>query len=339
MSFKASFALLPWLVCLLAAIPVSAGASSTTTIELRPVAEVRPGPVRLGDIAYLHGPDLAMLRELIALPLGNAPQANRAITLERHNLAAWVSSRRPMAKAAYQLQWTGTERTTVQVPIQRLPGTRLAEAARAPLLAWLRQFGERTSAELISDLQSLPLPVGRIEIRPRPLPPTLPLSRRIAVWLDIYCDNRFARALPVRFEISAWQAVPVAARDLPSGMPLSSGAAQPALVTHDVDVTLLGVHPLSQKELTAAIQDAAPQLRHALRKGQPLTSQALETAPAVARGQWITVEARSGVIDLQLRAEALQDARPGQTVRLKTSQGTAPLLARVIGPGKVEILQ
>lgn len=60
--------------------------------------------------------------------------------------------------------------------------------------------------------------------------------------------------------------------------------------------------------------------------------------PAVLRGQWVALRAAAGAVRLEARAEALQDGRPGQSVRVRPGHGGGTLLARVVGPGQVEVL-
>jgi len=58
--------------------------------------------------------------------------------------------------------------------------------------------------------------------------------------------------------------------------------------------------------------------------------------PAVTRGTHALLAWRSGLVELEARVEVLQDGQPGQTVRVRGMTGPGTLLARVVGPGRLE---
>ncbi len=60
-------------------------------------------------------------------------------------------------------------------------------------------------------------------------------------------------------------------------------------------------------------------------------------APAVARGDWARLVSQAGAVTLESRVQVLQDAQLGQVVRVRQANGTGSVLARVSGPGVLEI--
>lgn len=62
-----------------------------------------------------------------------------------------------------------------------------------------------------------------------------------------------------------------------------------------------------------------------------------EALPAIARGEWVTLLARSSGIELESRAEALQDAHIGQPVRVRSAGASGSVVARVVARGRVEM--
>jgi flagella basal body P-ring formation protein FlgA len=64
-----------------------------------------------------------------------------------------------------------------------------------------------------------------------------------------------------------------------------------------------------------------------------------DATPVVARGEWVTLLARHGGIELESPAEALQDGRVGQPVRVRPTGASGSIVARVVAPGRVEIGQ
>ncbi|MNV36981.1 flagellar basal body P-ring biosynthesis protein FlgA [compost metagenome] len=78
-------------------------------------------------------------------------------------------------------------------------------------------------------------------------------------------------------------------------------------------------------------------LRKPLKAGEVLTRAHLESMPAVVRGNWALLQARSGDVAVESRVEVLQDGREGQLVRVKVPGAKGEVLARVTGPGQVEV--
>jgi flagella basal body P-ring formation protein FlgA len=62
-------------------------------------------------------------------------------------------------------------------------------------------------------------------------------------------------------------------------------------------------------------------------------------APLVTHGSVATLRAKTGPIVLESRVEVLQDGTQGQTVRVKMPKATGAVLARVTGPGQVEMVE
>ncbi len=59
--------------------------------------------------------------------------------------------------------------------------------------------------------------------------------------------------------------------------------------------------------------------------------------PAVARGERVTMSARVGVVVASVSAEALQDGKVGETIRVRNLQNGRVQQARVSRPGHVDI--
>jgi hypothetical protein len=97
--------------------------------------------------------------------------------------------------------------------------------------------------------------------------------------------------------------------------------------------------PLAEAAPSVLPAGAAPaRPANALAEAGPRDGAAADAlAPAVARGEWVTLAVSTGGIQLETRAEALQDARTGQPVRVRTQAGGGSIVARVVAPGRVEV--
>jgi len=88
-----------------------------------------------------------------------------------------------------------------------------------------------------------------------------------------------------------------------------------------------------------APRNAPPQLRRTLKAGDVLTDASVEPAAAVVRGNWARMQTHSGDVLIENRVEVLQDGRAGQLVRVRVPSSREEVIARVTGPGELELRQ
>lgn len=206
-----------------------AWAAPRASITLRPQVEVAADAVVLGDVAHLHSPELALIRQLVHLPIGRAPRDGQPASVDRQRLARWIQRETGLDPADFE--WRGSDGASVRRGTRQLAGSELAAAALATAREFLRQQaggGEVRVARWPRDLQ---LPVGEVQLRARPIDRAM--RSRMLVWVDVWSAGSFVRTVPVSLEV---QAAPLAA-----GMPLATGAAEGAakLAWHGQDATPL----------------------------------------------------------------------------------------------------
>lgn len=328
------------LLAAMTALPATAVAdgNAAVSIELRPRVQVAQGQVRLGDIAYLTARDLPMLRQLMALPVGAAPWPGSPALLERDTLERWVAARSGLYTGdgtGPAIRWSGAGETAIEAAAQELPGDTVVDAARSALMHWLSQRSLRAEVQAVSTARDLTLPAGNAVLRVRPLSAAATPSRRMLVWVDAWVDDRFVRTTAISFDVAAWAPATVAAARLDSGTAVDAVTLRGATTSREVNLAELrqGV-PLA----TSSTSDATGQrLRRALKPGEVLTDAHLEPMPAVTRGNWAQLLAHSGNVTVESRVEVLQDGRRGQLVRVKVPGAGGEVVARVTGPGQVEV--
>ncbi|QGW82241.1 flagellar basal body P-ring formation protein FlgA [Variovorax paradoxus] len=330
------------------AVPTLAAAQSLiepqVSIELRPQVKLDHGSVRLGDIAFLTTRDMPTLRRLMALPLGPAPRPGSPALLDRETIVRWVEARSGLqtVDSALRVQspairWTGASETEIESAAQQLPGEAVVSAARSALLNWLSQRSVRAEVEPVSTARDLLLPPGVPTLRVRPLANQAQPTRRMLVWVDAWVDDRFVRTTAVTFEVGAWAPVAVATTDVGRGATVDPVMLRGAMQTREVDLTTVRQGTPVASKAGGDSADGRQRLRRPLRPGEVLTSAHLETTPAVMRGNWAHLQARSGDVSVESRVEVLQDGRQGQVVRVKVPGSSGEVLARVTGPGQVEV--
>lgn len=329
---KASAALA---LCAAWSLHAVAGSEASISIELRSSVKIDQPQVRLGDIAYLTTQDLPTLRRLMALPIGAAPRPGAPSTLDRDTIARWVEAR----SGSSGIRWIGANETEIESAAQQLPGETVVDAARSALVGWLSERSVRAEVQPVSTARDLVLPAGVATLRVRPLASRAMPSRRMLVWVDAWVDDRFVRTTAVSFEVGAWAPVAVGVAGLERGATVDPIVRNGALERREVDLTTLrrGTPVGTDAEGRADLVAGKQRLRRPLRAGEVLTDAHLEPAPAVTRGNWAQLQARSGDVSVQSRVEVLQDGRPGQFVRVKVPGASGEVLARVTGPGQVEV--
>ncbi|OEC39418.1 flagella basal body P-ring formation protein FlgA [Pseudomonas sp. 1D4] len=77
--------------------------------------------------------------------------------------------------------------------------------------------------------------------------------------------------------------------------------------------------------------------RRSLRAGQVIGPANLAPPVLVRRGQRVTVLATAGGLNASVEAEALEDGRLGERIKLRNVSSRKPLEAKVTGPGQVRL--
>lgn len=314
-----------------------AAAGEAVRIELQSRVQVADAEVRLGDVARISGAPLPRQAQLGGVRLGRMPDSGDSLVLDREAVARWVRSQTGLAPG--QVSWTGSPTVELSWPRHALQGARIEQFAREGLLKWLAGHSERAQVESLGEVADQQIPAGprQVQLKLRPIAEALPRARMQA-WVDIYAGERFLRAVPVRFKVEAWKSLPVAAQDIPGGSPLQAGSEIPVR-----EVDLAALPPGEAAQAAAAgpslAFDQPMRFKRAVQAGDALTPSHFEPLPAVARGDWAVLRSGSGAVVLESRVQVAQDARVGQSIRVKPAQSASFVWARVTGPQSLELVQ
>ncbi|MCE3270982.1 MAG: flagella basal body P-ring formation protein FlgA [Ramlibacter sp.] len=214
---------------LLAAFAVSttAVAAPHADLQLVPQARVSDDQVTLGDLVRLQSDDLALVRRLVSLPVGQAPRPGESALVQRGTLADWV--RRSTGLANATLRWSGADAARVIRTSRQLRGEEIADAAMEGVRRVIAAAGQHAELRVRSSVRDVEVPDGKVQLLPRPTDSGAPLRNRALVWVDAWVNDRFIRSFPVTVEIS----------DLggqPGVVPVATGAGAMAQgVTHPDD--------------------------------------------------------------------------------------------------------
>lgn len=293
-----------WSTALLIALAAPVHARSVA-IELVAEAPVTGVFYALEEIARVEAEDPELARRVAARRIGRAPRVGQSHGVSRSDVAARVLHAFPELRG--RIEWRGSALVQVRGLGQTLLVEDYVAQAQAALEAWLAPRFAQYRLEPVAARAPVSLPLGAVTVRPR-LDSKIVPRRRMSVWLDFYVDAVHYRSLPVWFALSASRPGFVARHDLSAGIRPAPDTLRAAMVPVSgrcerlADETLVG----GNVRLLAAVQ-----------QGRPLCAENLAPRPAVARGEQLVITARSGPIEVQALATALEDGRPGQTIDVR----------------------
>ena len=309
-------------ICLAPAIVDAAPAR--VEISLRPEVTAEHAQVTLADVAALSTKDTELRERLANIPLGSVPRTGRDVRLDREQVMRWI---RAQLGPAADISWTGARESRIRLGVRELPGADVAAQVVEAVRAAFARAGKRVEIAVSSPPPGIRSAAGRVDIAIRPLPDTAALARHLVVWADISVDGRFVRTVPVRLDVKVFAPALVATRDQAAGEVIDPSG----VIVREVEWSGHDAFPVLPE------RSAHLRLRKRIAAGETLTRAHVERAPEVWRGQWATLRSHQGAVELETRAEVLQDGFPGQPVRVKLENATSAIMAYVSGPGVVEV--
>lgn len=248
-------------------------AGAGASIELLAEAKVAGPTVLLGEVARLHSDDPELLRKLVGLSLGRAPQAGDLAVLQRDALAGWL--RRQAVAQAAPIAWSGAEESKVVRRSAHVGGDDIAAAAAETLRSALSAQSRDARVQVATTPRDLEVPPGPVRLEVRGVERAT-LRNRAVLWVDVWAGERFVRAVPVSLEIARQAAMATAPSGEPNG-PDEPGALEPPAVARGDWATLRssdGV--ITVESRVEVLQDGRP--------GQKVRVRAhAATGPAFAR--------------------------------------------------------
>lgn len=187
-------ALLAWA----AALPAAA---ASVHVELLSSAAVSARTVTLGQIAHITSDDLSVIRRLVALPLGNAPEPDAPVSLDREALARWIRMRAGLAMR--DIEWSGEDRVQIHRLHARVQPDLVTQVAQSALTGWLRERSERFELHAVTDPRVLRVAGDGSRLSVRPIAYDQP-ARRMQLWVEVWNGAELVRSIPVIFDVKTF---------------------------------------------------------------------------------------------------------------------------------------
>ena len=321
MRFRLLTAALLWMVC-----ATGQTAWGNVQVFLRASVQVDQAELRVADVARLDG-DAALTALVSAVPLGVVPRDGSVRRITREEVQRWVEK---SLTQDVPMSWSGNR----VVQARRLQGevdpVRVFDLARREVLRVLSPRYDRVIAESAGS----PLPAsvaGRdLLMKVRGLAPDVPVAARMVVWIEFWRGAELVRAVPVPVRVQAM------ARVLEAEAAIVAGASLTAARFRSVerDVAALGSEPWPVEDALHTVRARRP-----IAAGQILSSALVEALPDVERGERVALRVRAGTVLIETAAQALSDGWRDRMVLVQPASGEAPVQARVLGSGMVEVAQ
>ena len=299
-------------------------------VSLMAQARVVGPSVRLADVADITSEDTALRERLARVDLGPAPPSGAPVRLTREAIARWVTVK---VSDAGRVRWRGAGVVQVDTRTQALAWGRLEALARSYLKEHLADEVGEMRLTPIDHGMAIDVPMGEISLAVRNLP-ARGIGAVMTVWIDIRVDDQPDKTVPVHFRVDGKRRVWVARTDQVPGVTVVPGAFE----LRDVPLDTVHRTPMSPEGLNQSAL-ASARLRRTIRTGQVLGADDVESAPEVARGETAILTMTWGAVMVESPVEVLQDGRQGELIRVRPRTSTEPVLARVVGRGKLEISQ
>lgn len=295
---------------MITALFLLAGVRVTLPVEAR-VAGVE---IRLGDVAQVSGDDAREVALVRAVPLGYAPAPGHSRLLNALRIAEEVGTHAP----GVSLVFDGVGACRVWPQTERLPGTRIDEAARAALE---RAFaGRDVTLSAVQPASDLELPKGE---RPAELRAQIQSDQtrpgRIGVTVQVTIDGAHWRNVITSWDVSEWQMRPVLVRALAAGETIGAALLERRRVSVAREAALEAEHLIGAR------------LARAMPEGSPLYPDDVVRELLVRNGDSLLLEVRRGSVTARVPAVAEQDGALGDEVRVRPTNGTRSLQAKVVG--------
>ena len=182
----------------------------------------------------------------------------------------------------------------------------------------------------VIEMPVVEVPVGQIEFPLNGLEPALESNQGVQLWRGdvLYADTR-RTSIWARVRVTEQYEAVIATRDLAAGTPIEPRSLRIETRTG----------PIERVKSADRIEDVQGRVaRRAIKAGSPVPSAILAEAPAVRRGDAVSVEVQSGLAHLRFEAIAETAASGGEMVELRNPVNGKTFRAKLNPDGKAIIV-
>lgn len=288
---------------------------SGVTVGLPMEADVRGTEITLADVATVTGDDAAEVQTVLDVSLGYAPAPGYSRLLTLAYLERAIAAGAPGVEVAFE----GEASVRVRPVVERIEPETVLALAEAEVR---RQVGD-ADAEVtaVDSLAAIQVPAGALpaELVVRPLGREVtPGTWSVAV--EVRVDGNLWRTLWSRWDVTVWETVPVLARDVSAGEPLTVSLFERRRIEVRGRTARGVLDPMALLGSTAARDLPEGHLVVAGDVHRPVIVQVHDT---------LFVQVTRGSVTARVPARALEAGAVGDRIRLRTLTGDKELSAVV----------
>ena len=313
------------LAIVLAALVPGRSHAALVKITLSADAEVQPArPVALRDIATIVASGETG-RRIGATIVATGPLPGERRTIQASYLRLVLNS----ADLGATVRVCGPEKVVLTGKCVRWAVDDLAQKAKAFLYELLPVDNRTYGISVTRVPRELVTAAGQtVEVRPRLLNSTARLGTN-TVALEAFVDGRSAATTSVTLDVKAVADAMVATGTIRQGEALTSQNTSWARR----DITRIN------NPIVATAGQSAPDYvaRRTISAGTPITAADVTVPPVVRKGEGVTLVVTCGSVKLSAPAEARQDGKTGDVIRVSCAASREDVHARIIERGLVEV--
>lgn len=313
------------IVLIVAAAGAAWSQPATARVTLLQAAEVQPAkPVALREIATIAASaDVTRRLGAIVVSTGPTPGEQRAVQ------ASYVRAAIGSANVSTPVRVTGAEKVVLTGKCARWPSADLIAQAKSFLTEVLPHANRTYEISVARAPRDLTTAAGEsTEVKARLLNSTVRLGSN-TVALEAFVDGTRAATASVTLDVRAVAEILVATAPIRQGETL--GPQNTAWDRRDVT------------RMTGAIEPGAGQsvpeyiARRTIQPGTAITETDVTTPPMVRKGDAVSLVVTCGNVKLTSPAEARQDGKAGDVIRVNCTATGQDVRGKVIEPGLVEV--
>lgn len=262
---------------------------------------------------------------LPAIRIADSPKAGIPVVLTRDQIVRLIKDAAPDFGP---ISWSGAE----QVRISRRSKVLGEAEVRDRLTEWFQKnrVGDRGELELRLTRSWTPvaIPDDPCDLKMVDLPSN-GLAPNLAIRFELANSRESLGTWQVTLQARIWREVWTAKGQLQRGQ----GIVEEDFVKEKRDI-------LAQRDFVAELPKGLDRFlaNEGLMPGQALTSRTLRLRPVVRRGQMVDAILVDGAMSISFKAEALEDAIPGQLIRLRNTQTKRELRGKVGDDQMVQVV-
>lgn len=212
---------------------------------------------------------------------------------------------------------------------RHVASSEVVAAARSELDTQLGSDSAHASVSVIGSPEDIDVAGEAVSLKAHRLTGRWPRAR-VGVAVDVHVDGRIVRTATVWFALEVRHAVLAYAQDAATGAP----AGQLHWANRELDIAAAEGESVSDPAQLQGMR-----LRRPVLAGAPAMLGDFERVPDVDRQQRVEVIATVGAVRLQTHGVANRQGAPGDVIPVMVDGAEAPVAARVIDKGAVEVVQ